>query len=101
MLGENLGGEEFQGNADVFCARQGRHEVKILDVQCHEVGVIRYNRLEQEFNCGEGSGVGFGRAVVVDAVATGSTTNTVNFIHFIVVLFLWFRVVICGVASTV
>jgi hypothetical protein len=37
------------------------------------------------------------RAVVVDAVATGSTTNTVNLIHFIVVLFLWFRVV----ASTV
>ena len=35
-------------------------------------------------------------ALVVDAIATGSTTNTVNLIHFIVVLFLWFRVVIYG-----
>jgi hypothetical protein len=44
VLGENLGGEEFQRNADVFGTRKGRHEVKILDVQGHEVGIIRYSR---------------------------------------------------------
>ena len=101
VLGENLGGEEFQGNANVFCARQGRHEVKILDVQCHEVGIIRYNRLEQEFNCGEGSGVCFGRAVVVDAITTSGAANPVNLVHIVVVFLFRLWIIIGGVAPAV
>ena len=37
----------------------------------------------------------------MDAVAASSTTNTVNLIHAIIVLFLQFGVVICGIAATV
>jgi len=52
VLDENLVGKKFQGNADVFGARQGRHKVKILNIQCHEVGVVRHDRLLQDFNGG-------------------------------------------------
>ena len=68
MLDENLVGEEFKGNADVFGARQGRHQVKVFNVQCHEVGIVRHDRLEQDFHGGQCRGVGFGGAVIVDAV---------------------------------
>ncbi len=37
----------------------------------------------------------------MNAVAASSTTNTVNLIHAIIVLFLQFGVVICGIAATV
>jgi hypothetical protein len=43
VLGKDLSGKKFLGDADVLGARQWRHEVKIFDAQSHEMCVVRHN----------------------------------------------------------
>ena len=43
VLIKDLEGEELQRNSDVFGARQRCHKIKIFDIQCHEIGIVRHD----------------------------------------------------------
>ena len=64
------------------------------------MSVIGDHGLQEDFNSGQGCGVGLGGPVVVDTIAAGSTANTVHLMHVVIIFFLRFGVVVSRVTAT-